>query len=235
MMSSGRKTDGKRDGPVLRDDIERKETMNMDAKKFDTMAREIFAPAYPLIAAQAVEHTGISEGVCLDIGCGGGYLGLALAQTTGLFVRFFDQSREMLDIVRDNIASRGLENRTDILSGNVESIPLPDGSVNLAVSRGSVFFWDRVTAFREINRVLAPGGMSYIGGGFGSAEVKAEVDRKMQDRSHDGPPWKEVIAKRLGPDAPGEFEEELRSAGIADFEIDRSDDKGLWIIIRKTQ
>ncbi len=207
--------------------------MQIDAKKFDTMAREIFAPAYPLIAAQAVERTGIREGVCLDIGCGGGYLGLALAQATGLFVRFFDQSGEMLDIVRGNIASRGLENRTDTLSGNAESIPLPDGSVNLAISRGSVFFWDRVPAFREINRVLAPGGMSYIGGGFGSAEVKAEIDRKMEGRSHDGSPWREWVAKRLGPDAPAEFEKELRSAGIEDFAIDRSDDKGLWIIIRK--
>jgi len=207
--------------------------MQIDAKKFDTMAREIFAPAYPLIASQAVERTGISEGVCLDIGCGGGYLGLALAQTTDLFVRFFDQSGEMLDIVRGNVAARGLEDRTDILSGTAESIPLPDGSVNLAISRGSVFFWDRVPAFREINRVLAPGGMSYIGGGFGSAEVKAEIDRKMEDRSHDGPPWREWVAKRLGPDAPAEFEKELRSAGIEDFEIDRSDDKGLWIIIRK--
>lgn len=209
--------------------------MQIDAKKFDTMAREIFAPAYPLIASQAVERTGISEGVCLDIGCGGGYLGLALAQTTGLFVRFFDQSGEMLDIVRGNIAARGLEDRTDILSGTAESIPLPDGSVNLAISRGSVFFWDRVPAFREINRVLAPGGMSYIGGGFGSAEVKAEIDRKMEGRSHDGPPWRKWVAKRLGPDAPAEFEKELRSAGIEDFEIDRSDDKGLWIIIRKPE
>lgn len=207
--------------------------MQIDAQKFDTMAREIFAPAYPLIAAQAVERTGIREGVCLDIGCGGGYLGLALAQTTGLFVRFFDQSGEMLDIVRGNIASRGLGNRTDTLSGNAESIPLPDGSVNLAISRGSVFFWDRVPAFREIHRVLAPGGMSYIGGGFGSAEVKAEIDRKMAGRSHDGSPWQEWVTKRLGPDAPAAFEKELRSAGVEDFAIDRSDDKGLWIIIRK--
>lgn len=209
--------------------------MQMDAMKYDTMAREIFAPAYPLIASQAVERTGIREGVCLDIGCGGGYLGLELARTTGLFVRFYDQSREMLDIVQGNIASHRLEERTEILSGSAESIPLPDGSVNLAVSRGSVFFWDRVKAFREIGRVLAPGGMSYIGGGFGSAEVKAEIDRKMEGRSQDGPPWREWVAKRLGPEAPGEFEKELRSAGIEDFEIDRSEDKGLWIIIRKPE
>lgn len=209
--------------------------MRIDAMKFDTMAREIFAPAYPMIAAQAVERTGISEGICLDIGCGGGYLGLALARSTDLFVRFFDPSSEMLDIVQGNIVSHGLEDRTEILSGNAESIPLPDGSVNLVVSRGSVFFWDRVPAFREINRVLAPGGMSYIGGGFGSLEVKAEIDRKMEGRSQDGPPWREWVAKRLGPEAPGEFEKELLSAGIEDFEIDRSEDKGLWIIIRKPE
>jgi len=214
--------------------VERNETMQMDVSKFDKIAREVFAPAYPLIAAQVVERTGITEGVCLDIGCGGGYLGLALAQTTGLFVRFFDQSREMLEIVRCNIAAHGLETRTDTLSGDVESIPLPDGSVNLAVSRGSVFFWDQVQAFQEIYRVLAPGGMSYIGGGFGSAELKAEINRKMEARPEDNGQWRERMAKNLGADAPRQFEEALRSAGIPDFEIDNSDDRGLWVIIRKS-
>lgn len=212
---------------------ERNKPMQMDVNSFDQLAREVFAPVYPVIASQVVQHTGITEGVCLDMGCGGGYLGLALARITNLYVRFLDQSREMLDIVRANLAANGLENRGDVLEGNAESIPLPDRSVNLVISRGSLFFWDRVPAFREIYRVLAPGGMSYIGGGFGSPELKDEITRRMEARSGDNGQWREKVARNLGPQAPRAFEDELRCAGIPDFRVEQSEAAGLWIIVRK--
>ncbi|ABK99084.1 class I SAM-dependent methyltransferase [Pelobacter propionicus] len=207
--------------------------MQMDVNSFDQLAREVFAPVYPVIASQVVQHTGITEGVCLDMGCGGGYLGLALARVTDLRFHFLDQSREMLEIVRANLAANGLENRGDVLEGNAESIPLPDRSVNLVISRGSLFFWDRVPAFREIYRVLAPGGMSYIGGGFGSPELKDEITRRMEARSGDNGQWREKVARNLGPQAPRAFEDELRCAGIPDFRVEQSEAAGLWIIVRK--
>lgn len=49
--------------------------MKMDPHEFDRIARGVFAPVYPVIAAQILDRTGIRKGVCLDIGCGGGYLG----------------------------------------------------------------------------------------------------------------------------------------------------------------
>ncbi len=50
----------------------------MDVPEFDRIAREVFPPVSLLIAEQIKEITGITEGVCLDIGAGGGYLGIAL-------------------------------------------------------------------------------------------------------------------------------------------------------------
>lgn len=207
--------------------------MEMDVKSFDQLARDVFAPVYPLIATQIVQQTGITQGTCLDMGCGGGYLGLALARITDLRFRFLDQSREMLDVVQANLSAAGLENRGEVLEGNAESIPLPDQSVNLVISRGSLFFWDRVPAFREIYRVLAPGGMSYIGGGFGSVELKAQITRQMEARSGEDGQWREKVARNLGPQAPRAFEEELRRAGIPDFRVERSEERGLWIIMEK--
>jgi hypothetical protein len=55
----------------------------------------------------------------------------------------------------------------------------------------------------------------------------------MEDREEIKGQWREKVTRNLGPDAPRMFEEELRSAGIRDFDIDQSDDTGLWIIIRK--
>jgi hypothetical protein len=56
--------------------------MEIDAQKFDRIARGVFAPVYPVIAGQIIARTGVTRGVCLDIGCGGGYLG---AETRGRF------------------------------------------------------------------------------------------------------------------------------------------------------
>jgi hypothetical protein len=51
--------------------------MEIDAQKFDRIARSLFAPVYPVIAGQINARTGVTRGICLDIGRGGGYLGAA--------------------------------------------------------------------------------------------------------------------------------------------------------------
>jgi SAM-dependent methyltransferase len=77
--------------------------MKIDAQKYDHIARGVFAPVYPVIAHQILSRTCVTQGVCLDIGCGGGYLGAALARTTDLFLHFFDSSEEMLAIANRTI------------------------------------------------------------------------------------------------------------------------------------
>ena len=208
--------------------------MNIDAKAFDQIAREIFAPVYPLIARQIIDETRITRGICLDMGSGGGYLGMAVADLTDLFVRFLDSSPEMLDILRKNITQQGLEDHTDVLEGDVGAIPLTDGSVDLAVSRGSAFFWkDLAGAFREIYRVLTPGGAAVIGGGFGSAALKADIGRKMDALDQGSGRWRKKVARNLGPETAREFEKALKAAGIPAFEVRRSEETGVWAIFRK--
>jgi len=52
--------------------------MQIDANKFDTIARGPFAPMYTLLASQILARSAITSGVCLDLGSGGGYLGWPL-------------------------------------------------------------------------------------------------------------------------------------------------------------
>ncbi|NLV17082.1 MAG: SAM-dependent methyltransferase, partial [Syntrophomonadaceae bacterium] len=72
--------------------------MEINAVEFDQVAREIFAPVYPVLAEQIIEQSGISKGCCLDLGCGGGYLGLALARISELETILFDESQDMLKL-----------------------------------------------------------------------------------------------------------------------------------------
>lgn len=205
--------------------------MEINAVEFDQVAREIFAPVYPVLAEQIIEQSGISKGCCLDLGCGGGYLGLALARISELETILFDESQDMLKLAQEYIGQSGLESRVKTLLGDVHEIPLADESVNLAVSRGSMFFWeDRVQAFREIYRVLAVGGMAMIGGGFGNVELLREIEKKMLEKD---PEWKEKRRQRIGKAKIEVYREELEQAGISSFEIIQ-DEAGLWIVIRKT-
>ena len=111
----------------------------MDAKEFDKTAREIYAPAYSENAKQILAYAGITKGSCIDLGCGPGYLGLALAQMSELNFCLIDKDPEMLEIAQQNIFDRGLESRASKLLADSSNLPLEDNSVQLVVSRVQCF------------------------------------------------------------------------------------------------
>jgi len=70
----------------------------------------------------------------------------------------------------------GLGKRIEAVTADVCALPFDDDSVDLVVSRGSIFSgMIKVAAFREINRILKPGAVAYIGGGMGNEEIRAQV------------------------------------------------------------
>jgi ubiquinone/menaquinone biosynthesis C-methylase UbiE len=208
--------------------------LKIDAKEYDVIARGVFAPVYPVIAQQIVAHTGVASGTCVDIGCGGGYLGAALARISDLFVHFIDQSADMIALAERTIAGHDLQSRTAARQGDVTDIDLPDACVDLVVSRGSVFFWeDLPRAFKEIYRILAPQGWAYIGGGFGSRELKESIEREMASRGKSTGPFGDKVRRNLGPETRNRFVTALETAGIDSYSILQSDDIGLWLVMRK--
>jgi ubiquinone/menaquinone biosynthesis C-methylase UbiE len=71
----------------------------------------------------------------------------------------------------------GLARGVVAIDGRAEAIPLAAGSVDLVISTLSSHHWDDpVAAFREIERVLAPGGQARIYdvrfAGYSAAEAK---------------------------------------------------------------
>ena len=202
----------------------------MSVKDFDRIAREIFAPIYPEIAGYIITNTGVKSGNCIDLGCGPGYLGLALAQISELNVFLIDKEEEMLQIAQNNIAERGLGNRVSTITTNVERLPFEDGFVKLAVSRGSLFFWKKpVGVFNEIYRVLSPGAAAIIGGGFGNLKLKQKIDQEMVLIN---PNWHEHTNHNIGPDAPDKWRKIIAQTQIHDYTIDHSP-SGMWIKLVK--
>ncbi|NTV91652.1 MAG: class I SAM-dependent methyltransferase, partial [Clostridiales bacterium] len=149
------------------------------AEEFDQIAQNIFFPIYDVIAKDILAHTGKTGGRVLDLGCGGGHLGLSvLKNAVGMTAILMDSNPDAALIADRRSVEWGLCDRAVAIVGDAHEIPLPDESVELVVSRGSMFFWqDPEKAFREIDRVLAPGGMSYIGGGMGNRELAEGIEK----------------------------------------------------------
>ena len=92
----------------------------------------------------------------LDLGCGAGHAGFALA-SSGAHVTACDLSEKMLGVVSREAKRRGLPIET-VLSP-AEELPFEDASFDLMVTRYSAHHWlDLKGALAEAARVLVPGG-----------------------------------------------------------------------------
>ena len=98
--------------------------------------------------------------VVLDIGSGSGTDALIAAHLVGSQGRVMglDMTKAMRDKLWANVDRAGATN-VEVLAGNAEAIPLPDSSVDVVTSNGVLnLVPDKARAFREIARVLRPGG-----------------------------------------------------------------------------
>ncbi len=130
--------------------------------------QQALSPVYPLIAQQVVDDYQVTRGICLDIGTGPGQMGIELAKITDLEFYFVDLKRDVLDNAEKNVAACNLNNTVHFVEADVCLLPFFDQFADLVVSRGSLWFWaDQAKGLQEINRILKPGAVAFVGGGLG--------------------------------------------------------------------
>jgi ubiquinone/menaquinone biosynthesis C-methylase UbiE len=98
----------------------------------------------------------------LDVGTGPGVLLAELARLRpDLELIGVDISPDMITAAGHNLARYG--ERATVRVGDVASLPLPDGRVDLVVSSLSLHHWaDPAAAVPELARGLRPGGQAYL-------------------------------------------------------------------------
>jgi arsenite methyltransferase len=150
--------------------------------------------------------------IVLDLGSGGGIDVLLSARRVGPTGKAYglDMTDEMLELARANAAEAGATN-VEFLKGEIEEIPLPDGSVDVIISNCVInLSGDKRRVLSEAYRVLKPGGRFAVSDVVVRGEVPAEVKRSMEL-------WIGCVAGAL---EEGEFRRLLRGVGFEDVEIE---------------
>lgn len=104
------------------------------------------------------------QGALVDAGCGPGYLILLIAkQFPDLQIIGIDIAESMVKAASHNMAARGLDTRVVCRQGDIHKLPFKAKSLDFVVSTLALHHWEHPTlAFREIHRVLKPGGQCLI-------------------------------------------------------------------------
>jgi SAM-dependent methyltransferase len=116
----------------------------------------------------------------------------------------------MLELARANQRRAGADN-VEFLKGDIESIPLPDASVDVIISNCVInLAADKARVLREAFRVLRPGGRFAVSDVVSRRQVPPDVRRSMEL-------WMGCVAGALHED---EYATLLRDAGFADVSLE---------------
>ena len=157
--------------------------------------------------------TGLNPGeTVLDLGSGAGLDVLLSARRVGESGKAYglDMTDEMLEVARHNQRDAGIQN-AEFLKGHIEAIPLPDASVDVVISNCVInLSIDKPQVFREIFRVLRPGGRVAVSDIVSRGPIAADI-RKDLDL------WAGCVAGSLDE---ADYRRFLEDAGFADVEIE---------------
>jgi SAM-dependent methyltransferase len=148
----------------------------------------------------------------LDLGSGGGIDVLLSARRVGPTGKAYglDMTDEMLALANENKRSAGIEN-VEFLKGEIESIPLPDNSVDVIISNCVINLSsnkDRVIA--EAFRVLKPGGRFAVSDVVTKGEMLPEIRKSVLL-------WVGCVAGAL---EENDYRAKLASAGFENIDVE---------------
>ena len=178
-----------------------------DLRRLPPTATESFAGVGYPFATDSIRP----QDTVLDIGSGSGTDILYASLKAGPKGRVFglDFTPAMIAKARANITRMGAKN-VEILEGNATKIPLPDASVDVVTSNGVLnLVPDKPAAFREIFRVLKPGGRLQLADIVVQEDVGAVCGLNPQL-------WADCIG---GAAVEAEYLKTIRAAGFQDLRI----------------
>src|SRR5437660_9352848 len=149
----------------------------------------------------------------LDLRSGGGIDVLLSARRVGPTGKVYglDMTDDMLTLARENQRKAGVDN-VEFLKGEIERIPLPDGSVDVIISNCVInLSSDKDRVLAEAFRVLKPGGRFAVSDVVVRGEVPDDIRR-------DAEAWIGCIAGALEEE---DYRGKLLKSGFGDISLER--------------
>lgn len=144
----------------------------------------LWGPIRPFLARQIEELYGRNDGHIVEMGPFSGVI-FALAQKNigqSFLIAAFRQAA--MALYREEAKKCGLEDRVAIIESDSSLAGIEDGSVDLAIFRGALFFPSLFKVdFEAIYRRLRRGGIAFVGGGFGKhtpPEIISQIGKRSE-------------------------------------------------------
>lgn len=154
----------------------------------------------------------IKEGeIVVDLGSGGGLDVFLAARQVGPTGRVYgiDMTPDMLELARKNAAKSGFEN-VEFREGMIDAIPLENESADLVISNCVINLApDKRAVFREIYRVLKPGGRVAVSDIALKQELPDELAQSVAA----------LVGCIAGAITFQEYQEGLRAAGFTEVAV----------------
>jgi len=148
----------------------------------------------------------------LDLGSGGGIDVLLSARRVGPTGKAYglDMTDEMLALANENKRRSGIAN-VEFLKGEIESVPLPDNSVDVIISNCVInLSADKDKVLREAFRVLKPGGRFAVSDVVTRGEILPEIRQSVLA-------WVGCIAGAL---EENDYRAKLAAAGFEQIDVE---------------
>ncbi len=196
----------------------------------DTLIEELnllWEPVRPFLARQIEELYGRRDGNVLEIGPFSGLIFILAQKNIGYSYSIAAFPPAVIPLYRQEARKLGLEERIRIIDSDSSLTGITDGSVDLAIFRGALFFPALFQVdFGAIYRTLMTGGIAFVGGGFGK-HTPPEVIRQIGKRS-------EQLNAALGRVrvTVESVWDQLRSSSLEDM-CEVTTEGGLWVVMKK--
>jgi hypothetical protein len=187
----------------------------------------LWEPVRPFLAMQIEELYGRRDGNILEMGPFSGLIFTLAQKNIGHSYSIAAFPPAAIPLCRQEARKHGLGDRVRIIESGSTLTGIADGSIDLAIFRGALFFPTLFQVdFGAIYRTLRTGGIAFVGGGFGK-HTPSEVIRQIGKRSEQ----LNAALGRVRVTAESVWDQ-LRSNRLEE-KCEITTEGGLWVVMKK--
>jgi hypothetical protein len=187
----------------------------------------LWEPVRPFLVRQIEELYGRRDGHVLEIGPFSGLIFSLAQRSVGRSFSIAAFPQATIPLYQQEARKLGLEDRVRIIESDSSLINITEGSVDLAIFRGALFFPALFQVdFEAIYRTLSNEGFAFVGGGFGKytpVELISQIGKRSEQLN--------AAMGRVRVTVES-VQDQLRSSRL-EGKCEITTDGGLWVVMKK--